>query len=129
MPGRLTLTLALLASPAWAGALDDCSRTQADTQAIASCLKQRHADIHQQLIAQEDKTLAAMRQLDRATDNRFHAARALRRAQQTYQAYLQQQCDWLAASHASGNGADRARLACEIDLDTQRLADLARQGT
>ncbi|KUM03678.1 DUF1311 domain-containing protein [Chromobacterium subtsugae] len=126
---RLTLALALLASPAWAGALDDCAQSAADTPAVAACLQQRHADAQRLLAAQEDKSLAAMRKLDRASDNRFHAARALLRARQAYQTYRRQQCDWLAASYASGNGADRARLACQIDLDTQRLAELGRQGS
>ncbi|AUH51450.1 hypothetical protein CXB49_11790 [Chromobacterium sp. ATCC 53434] len=123
------LLAALLAAPAWAGALDDCTQKQADTPAVAACLKQRHDEAHRQLTALEDKAMVAMRQLDATTDNRYHAARALRRAQQAYEAYRRQQCDWVEAGYASGNGAGRARLACEIDLDTQRLAELGRQSS
>ncbi|KJH66297.1 lysozyme inhibitor LprI family protein [Chromobacterium violaceum] len=115
----------LLAAPAWSGALEDCTRSQADTPAIAACLQQRHAEAGRQLAAQEDKALDAMRKLDGTTDGRFHAARELRRSRQAYRDYRRQHCDWVEASYASGNGAGRARLACEIDLDTQRLADLA----
>ncbi|MDE1712198.1 DUF1311 domain-containing protein (plasmid) [Chromobacterium amazonense] len=123
----LPLIAALLSTQAWAGALDDCTQSQPDTPAIAACLQQRHADIRKQLQAQEDKTLDAMRKLDAATDGRFHAARELRRARQAYEAYRRQHCGWVEASYASGNGAGHARLACEIDLDTQRLAELGRQ--
>ncbi|MEO4030863.1 lysozyme inhibitor LprI family protein [Chromobacterium vaccinii] len=125
---RLTPLLlgVLLASPAWSGALDDCEQSKADSPAVAACLQQRHGETGRQLAIQEDKALDAMRKLDAATDGRFHAARELRRARQSYRDYRRQHCDWVEASYASGNGAARARLACEIDLDTQRLADLAR---
>ncbi|AXE32987.1 lysozyme inhibitor LprI family protein [Chromobacterium phragmitis] len=117
---------AMLASPAWAGALEDCERSQADTPAVAACLQQKQAEASRMLAAQEDKALAAMRKLDAATDMRFHAARDLRRAGEAYRDYRRQHCGWVEASYASGNGGGRARLACEIDLDTRRLADLAR---
>ncbi|QEL55523.1 lysozyme inhibitor LprI family protein [Chromobacterium paludis] len=124
---RLLIAALLMPLAASAGALDECTQRQPNTPAIAACLQQRHADILAKLQAQEDRALEAMRKLDAATDNRFHAARELRRARQAYEAYRRQQCDWVEASYASGNGAGRARQACEIDLDTQRLAELGRQ--
>ncbi|UTH73365.1 lysozyme inhibitor LprI family protein [Chromobacterium sp. IIBBL 290-4] len=123
------LVASLLSLAAQAGALEECTQQQADSPAIASCLKQRHEESERKLAEQEHKSLTAMQQLDATTDNRYHAARVLRRAQQAYQAYRRQQCGWVEASYASGNGAEKARLACEIDLDTQRLADLARQSS
>ncbi|POZ61705.1 lysozyme inhibitor LprI family protein [Chromobacterium alticapitis] len=120
------LIAAMLTAPASAGALEDCEQSQSNTPAVADCLRQKQTDASRRLLAQEGKTLADMHALDAVTDSRFHAARELRQAQQAYETYRRQQCDWVAASYASGNGADRARLACQIDLDMQRLTELSR---
>lgn len=121
---RLLLPMLLLSAAAWGGSLDDCMGSAGTMPEVGGCLQQRHAQAESRLAATEARVAREMAELDQITAGRYAAARSHRQARQAFARYRERQCRWVAASYASGNGAEQARLACQTDLDEQRLQAL-----
>jgi uncharacterized protein YecT (DUF1311 family) len=119
-----TMALALLAfaAPAAAGALDEC-QTAGDHAAVTRCLIDADRVAQASLRNAEGVAGTRARELDTIT-GRPGANAALAKSMRAFTEYRTQQCDYVKALYASGNGADQAGLGCRVDLTRRRVREL-----
>ena len=121
---RVTIAMVLLASatPAAAGALDEC-QTAGDHAAVSRCLLELDAQAQASLRNAEGSAGTRAREIDNAT-GRPGANAALAKTLRTFADYRTTQCDYVRALYASGGGAEQAQLACRVDLTRRRVREL-----
>jgi uncharacterized protein YecT (DUF1311 family) len=116
------LLLLGLASPATAGALDEC-QTAGDHAAVTRCLIDIDTQVQASLRSAEAAAGTRARELDTAT-GRAGANAALAKTLRAFSDYRTMQCDYVKALYASGSGAEQAGLGCRIDLTRRRIREL-----
>ena len=116
------LLLLALASPATAGALDEC-QTAGDHAAVTRCLIDIDTQVQASLRSAEAAAGTRARELDTAT-GRAGANAALAKTLRAFSDYRTMQCDYVKALYASGSGAEQAGLGCRIDLTRRRIREL-----
>jgi uncharacterized protein YecT (DUF1311 family) len=116
------LLLLGLASPATAGALDEC-QTAGDHAAVTRCLFDIDAQVQASLRNAEAAAGTRARELDTVT-GRAGANAALAKSMRAFADYRTAQCDYVKALYASGSGAEQAGLGCRVDLTRRRIREL-----
>ena len=116
------LLLLGLASPATAGALDEC-QTAGDHAAVTRCLIDIDTQVQASLRSAEAAAGTRARELDTAT-GRAGANAALAKTLRAFSDYRTMQCDYVKALYASGSGAEQAGLGCRVDLTRRRVREL-----
>ena len=116
------LLLLGLASPATAGALDEC-QTAGDHAAVTRCLIDIDTQVQASLRSAEAAAGTRARELDTAT-GRAGANAALAKTLRAFSDYRTLQCDYVKALYASGSGAEQAGLGCRVDLTRRRVREL-----
>ena len=116
------LLLLGLASPATAGALDEC-QTAGDHAAVTRCLIDIDTQVQASLRTAEAAAGTRARELDTAT-GRAGANAALAKTLRAFSDYRTLQCDYVKALYASGSGAEQAGLGCRVDLTRRRVREL-----
>jgi len=116
------LLLLGLASPATAGALDEC-QTAGDHAAVTRCLIDIDTQVQASLRTAEAAAGTRARELDTAT-GRAGANAALAKTLRAFSDYRTMQCDYVKALYASGSGAEQAGLGCRVDLTRRRVREL-----
>jgi len=119
----IALSSLLVAGAAQAGALDECYQSTKTSAEVGTCLEVART----QALAQERLAAraleASLADLQKVTSAKG-LVRAARSAERHFEPYMKAQCALVRATYASGSGAERAALACEIDLLRARTNEL-----
>lgn len=116
------LLLSLLAAPIAHGAvLNDCQRSGKKPVQISSCLRE------EQIKAEASLNIATV-QARRQTKGNPQALHDFDERHQAWQIHRSRECRRRFDSAPPGSAAGDVRMACEIELTRQRLADIARRG-
>jgi len=122
--------LALVPTPARAGALAECQKSARAAAEVANCLAARDLDALAALKQAEDRAAYAAREQDERAKRGGGAYTALAKASRAFALYQGAHCDYVAAIMPGGNErarsadpteADLARVGCRIDLARQRI--------
>ena len=119
----LLVLLPLSAVRAQTQALDECARQVANRSEMPLCLALAQRTANDDMLDALRQVLAQAESLARAT-GRDGGAAQLRASQREFERYVDAQCRFVHALFDSGNGADQAALACEVDLLRQRVTVL-----
>jgi uncharacterized protein YecT (DUF1311 family) len=117
------LTVALASGAAHAAAIDECYRKALNNTEVVPCLEAAHKQAQAEMAASTKRLEAQLADLERQTAVKGLVA-AARKAQADFAPYLKAQCKLVEATYASGGGAAKAGLACQVDLLRARTAEL-----
>jgi uncharacterized protein YecT (DUF1311 family) len=116
----LVATLPLAAQTA----LVECSRQVTMRAEMAACLLRAQRTASDEMMAAYRQVLSEAERLELAT-GRGGVAAQLTVSQRDFERYVDGQCRFVHRLFDSGNGADQAALACEVDLLRQRADALS----
>ncbi|MDO4936625.1 MAG: lysozyme inhibitor LprI family protein [Sutterellaceae bacterium] len=109
-----------------ADALSDCYRKADTAPAVQACLKKEFDAVKDHYDDVLDRVMNSARELDRVQRKKV-AVKALNDANKAFDAYVENQCDWVEASYGSGSGAGAAALACRVNLYRARAGAMDAQ--
>ena len=104
-------------------AQDDCHAEAADRAATAPCLQLELDRVDATLNVAAEDMRARMREMDTVTRANTSAEKRFARSQEAFFKFRQASCEWRAAA-VTADGADRAFLACMMDLARTRVAEI-----
>jgi uncharacterized protein YecT (DUF1311 family) len=112
----------VVALPAGAGALEDCSLRGARAT-IAKCLADADGEAQAALVKAEGALGRLAREVDTATGHPVAAA-ALARSMREFADYRKAQCEFVRAMRADGANAEFVLQGCMVDMTRRRVRDV-----
>lgn len=121
--GLLAVAGLALAGTARADALGECYRKALNNTEVVPCLEAARKQAETEMMVANRRVEAMLVDLERQTSMKTLAA-TVRKAQAAFVPYMNAQCKLVEATYASGGGAGKAGLACQVDLLRARTAEL-----
>lgn len=109
-----------------AGTAGDCYRKADSAIAVQACLKQEYDEVKKYYDDVLDRVMSGARDLDRV-QRKKEAVKALTEANNAFEAYVEQQCQWVQTSYANASGAGAAAMACRVNLYRARAGSMDAQ--
>jgi uncharacterized protein YecT (DUF1311 family) len=125
----LTVLTTVLPCIAFAQANDEaekaCSEGVGPQAAVYACLYRKAKDSEKQVALAESEAIAALNAWDMDDEYRHRALTMFTDASKAFRGWRATQCNAVASLAAGGNGDDYFRDSCEIELNRNRLQQIA----